>query len=103
MWARWVLAIGLGLVLLYVGVVPGLLRQDISRGNDGVTEHITGKSAALAGAGIGTAGFALVVLGVTTALSLHLAVAFYLLWALFGAGVLTFFLAIGRRPPLPRR
>ncbi|HEY9289055.1 MAG TPA: hypothetical protein VIT43_13645 [Candidatus Dormibacteraeota bacterium] len=97
MWARWVLAIGLGLVLLYIGLVHGLLRQDISRTTDDGPQHITGKPATLAGSGIAAAGLALIVLGVTTALSWRLAAASYLLWALFGAGVATFFLALRRR------
>lgn len=97
MWARWLLAIGLGLVLLYVGVLHGLVRQDISRSREDEIEHVTGRQAVLAGWGISLAGLALVVLGVSTALSWRLSVGFYLLWLLAGAGVLIFFMAI-RRP-----
>jgi hypothetical protein len=92
MWARWVLAIGLGIVLLYVGIVHGLVRRDISRSSAGGTTHVRGGRAAVAGAGIGLSGLALVALGATTALSWNAHLLFYGLWALAGLGTVVFFL-----------
>lgn len=99
MWARWVLAIGLGTVLLYIGIVHGLLRQDISRSSPRGPEHVTGKPAALAGAAIGLAGLALIALGAMTALSWRLGLMFYGLWLVVGLGVGGFFLALSGRLP----
>ena len=94
MWARWVLAIGLGLLLLYVGIVHGLVRRDISRSGSRGPTHVTGGRAVVAGAGIGLAGLALVALGATTALSWHAQLLFYGLWAIAGLGTVVFFLYV---------
>lgn len=103
MWARWVLAIGLGGLLLYVGVVHGLIRRDISRsrqrGTERATEHVTGTRAAAAGAAIALAGLALVALGSMTALAWQAPPVFYTLWAIAGLGVGAFFLALNGRLP----
>lgn len=99
MWARWVLAIGLGAVLIYIGIVHGLLRRDISRSSPKGTEHITGRPAAVAGAAIGLAGLALTALGALTAMSWHVGFLFYGLWLLVGMGVGGFFLALADRLP----
>jgi hypothetical protein len=93
-WARWVLAIGLGAILLYVGVVHGLIRRDISRSKAGATVHVRGGRAALAGSAIGIAGLALVALGGMTALSWHAQLLFYGLWAIAGLGTAAFFYAL---------
>jgi len=92
MWARWVLAIGLGSLLLYVGVVHGLVRRDISRSSSRGPAHVTGARAAVAGTAIGIAGLALIALGAMTALSWHAQILFYGLWAVAGLGAVTFFL-----------
>jgi len=69
MWARWVLAIGLGGILLYVGVWRGLVRQDISRSSPSGPTHVRGRPAAVAGIGIALAGLALIALGAITAMA----------------------------------
>jgi hypothetical protein len=99
MWARWVLAIGLGAVLLYIGIVHGLLRHDISRSSPKGPEHVTGKPAAVAGAAIGLAGLALIALGAVTAVSWRIGFLFYGLWLIVGLGVGGFFLALSGRLP----
>ncbi|HYM51237.1 MAG TPA: hypothetical protein VET65_11800 [Candidatus Limnocylindrales bacterium] len=101
MWARWVLAIGLGALLLYIGVVHGLIRQDISRSRRGEVEHVRGEPARVGGAAIALAGLALVALGVSTALAWPRPwPVFYGLWLVVGLGVGGFFLALSGRLPL---
>jgi hypothetical protein len=97
MWARWVLAIGLGGVLTYVGVVQGLIRQSISRSTAAGPEHVRGRRAVKAGAGIAAAGLALMLLGLITALSWHAQLVVYGLWVVIGLGVATFFFALRGR------
>ena len=102
MWARWVLAIALGGTLLYVGVWHGLVRQDISRSSPSGPTHIRGKPAAVAGAGIGLAGLALMALGGVTAMAWQIGLLSYGLWAITGLGVAAFFLAINDRLPFAK-
>ena len=100
MWARWVLAIGLGAVMFYLGLVHGVLRQDITRTSDsGSVEHLGGPRAIRAGAGIAVAGLALIVLGAITALAWKSQLLNYALWAIIAAGVATFFLSLRGRTP----
>ena len=94
MWARWVLAIGLGGVLSYIGVVQGLIRQSISRSTAGGTQYIRGRRATAAGGGIATAGLALILLGLITALSWHAQLVVYGLWVVIGIGIATFFFVL---------
>ena len=102
MWARWVLAIALGGILLYVGVWHGLIRQDISRSSPSGPSHIRGKPAAVAGRGIGLAGLALITLGGITAMAWPIGLLSYGLWAIAGLGVAAFFLAINGRLPIAK-
>ena len=102
MWARWVLAIGLGGILLYVGVWHGLVRQDISRSSPSGPTHLRGRPAAAAGVGIAVAGLALITLGATTAMAWPIGLLSYSLWAIAGLGVAAFFLAINGRLPFAK-
>ena len=97
MWARWVLAIGLGGVLTYVGVVQGLIRQSISSSTAAGTQYTGGRRAAMAGGGIAAAGVALILLGLITALSWHVQPVIYGLWVVIGLGIATFFFALRGR------
>jgi hypothetical protein len=97
MWARWVLAIGLGIVLAYIGVVHGLVRQSISRSTAAGPEHIRGRRAVTAGGGIAGAGLALILLGLVTAVSWHAQPVVYGLWVVVGLGIAIFFFSLRGR------
>jgi hypothetical protein len=97
MWARWVLAIGLGIVLAYIGVVHGLVRQSISRSTAAGPEQIRGRRAVTAGGGIAGAGLALILLGLLTAVSWHAQPVIYGLWVVVGLGIAIFFFSLRGR------